>query len=111
MYFGIPLKSKKVSASWSRVTELLENTLRSIFNQVDPDFRVFVACHEIPDVSYREDSRLEFLPVDFPRPLYRIEHYPDKYRKREVIAARIRREGGARPINFDRLKLQAPPTR
>jgi hypothetical protein len=38
MFFGIPLKSKKVSSNWPRVTELLNNTLRSIFNQTDPDF-------------------------------------------------------------------------
>lgn len=94
MFFGIPLKSKKVSSNWPRVTELLNSTLRSIFNQTDPDFKVIIACHDLPDVIHADDSRLQILSVDFPPPLYRIDQFPDKYRKREVIAAQVRKEGG-----------------
>lgn len=94
MFIGIPLKSKKVSSDWSRVTELFNNTLRSVFNQIDPNFKVFVACHEIPETPYGDDPRLEFLPVDFAPPRWRVERNVDRYRKREVIASRVRQEGG-----------------
>ena len=94
LYFGIPLKARKVSADWDRVTELLDNTLRSIFNQSDPDFKVFVACHDVPEVRHRDDPRLEFLPVDFAPPIFRDEQMVDKHRKREVIGSRLRAEGG-----------------
>ena len=102
LLFGIPLKSKKVSADWPRVEGLFNSTLRSIFNQTDPDFRVIVACHEVPRTPYADDPRLEIVPVDFPPPLFRDELMVDKHRKREVVAARLRGLGGAAHLPDDR---------
>jgi hypothetical protein len=88
--FGIPLKSQSVATDWSLVVRLLENTLRSIFNQTVQDFRVVVACHEVPQTSFNGDPRLEFVTIDFPRPLYLAERVIDKHRKRETALSRLR---------------------
>lgn len=50
------------------VCQLFENTLRSIFGQTDPDFRVLIVCHERPILRRAYDNRLEYLEVDLPRP-------------------------------------------
>jgi hypothetical protein len=88
--FGIPLKSRSVAVNWSLVERMVDNTLRSIFNQTRQDFRVVVACHEIPQTSFNGDPRLEFVSIDFPRPLYRAERVIDKHRKRETALSSLR---------------------
>lgn len=94
MYFGIPVASKRVLADWDHSTKLLEGTLRSILNQTDPELKVLIACHEVPEVSMGDDPRLEFIPVDFPPPIFNNEWMVDKHRKREIIGARLRELGG-----------------
>ncbi len=44
---------------------------------------------------------MEFLEVDFPPPIYRDEQIVDKHRKREVIACRLREEGGGYTMFVD----------
>lgn len=63
LVFIVPLKSRTVSNSWARVSELLERTLRSICAQTSDEFRVIVVCNELPDFQYRH-AHLEFLMVD-----------------------------------------------
>lgn len=95
IYFVIPLKSERVSSDWQHVTRIFNNTLNSLFNQTDPNFRILVVCHEIPHVeNYADDPRLEIISVDFPPPIYRDEQMVDKHRKREVAGAHIRKAGG-----------------
>ena len=94
LYFGIPVKSRVVSADWKQVCDLLTNTLRSLLNQTTPQFRIIVAHHEMPDTPFKGDPRLEFLPLDLPPPIYRQEMMVDKNRKREIIACRLRELGG-----------------
>ncbi len=65
--FVVPLKSARVAASWERVTQLVERTIRSACAQTVPELRVIVACHEIPAIAV-DDPRIEFLPVDIPPP-------------------------------------------
>jgi hypothetical protein len=67
LVFVVPVKSAQASVSWQRVTSLVRRTLRSACAQTVPDFRVVVACHDVPAVGF-EDPRLEFLPVAFPPP-------------------------------------------
>ena len=93
IYFGIPVASEKVLRDWEFSTKLLDNTLRSILNQTDPDLKIIVVCHEVPPIQV-EDSRLEIISVDFPRPIYRDEGIVDKHRKREIMACRLRELGG-----------------
>lgn len=94
MYFGIPLRSKKASVDWGRVTTLFTHTLKSILNQTDPDFRVIVACHEIPGTNYNSDKRIEFIQVDCPYPRNLYEQMSDKGYKVHSIGKRIGEYGG-----------------
>lgn len=100
-FFNIPLKSRKVSKDWALVTRFFEQTLSSVFNQSNDSFRVFVACHDIPETRFNDDPRLTYVQVDFPPPLYKDEFVVDKHKKREVLAARLRAEGGGYAMDLD----------
>ena len=65
--FVVPLKSLQVSASWTRVCELLERTLKSICNQTLSDFKVLVVCHELPTIDFNH-PQIHYVKVDFPIP-------------------------------------------
>lgn len=67
--FIVPVKSKVVSSDWTAVSRLLNRCLHSICNQTNPNFKVIVACHEIPETRFNDDPRIEFLQVDFPPPV------------------------------------------
>ena len=67
LLFIIPIKSKKVTGSWQYFERLYHRTLLSIANQTSPNFRIISVCHEKPNVNF-DDSRLEYLFVDFPPP-------------------------------------------
>ena len=66
--FIVPLKSAKTAVDWPRVCELFEGTLRSAYQQTDPDLRVVAVCHERPNLQGSYDERVEFVEVDFPPP-------------------------------------------
>jgi hypothetical protein len=66
--FITALKSKVVSKNWETVSALFENSLRSAYEQIDPDFKIIVVCHEIPHLTLDYDDRIEFITVDFPPP-------------------------------------------
>ena len=57
--FGIPLRSQASAKDWSSTVHLFRNTVRSILRQTDPDFQVYVCCHEIPTISELTDPRVE----------------------------------------------------
>ena len=92
--FGIPVKSKIVSKNWDVVKETLSRSLTSILAQEYTDIKVFLACHEIPDVPEIKDPRVQVLQATFDVPLYKAEFMLDKHRKREMIAVRWRGLGG-----------------
>lgn len=64
LVFIVPLKSKEVSKSWNRVTNLFERTVRSICNQTSSNFRVVVVCHQRPDIEFHH-PHVTYLEVDF----------------------------------------------
>ena len=66
--FIIALKSKKVSNNWETVSKLFETSLRSAYQQIDSDFKIIVVCHEMPQLQYSYNNRVEFINVDFPPP-------------------------------------------
>lgn len=68
LLFIIPLKSKQVSVDWPIVCQLFSNTLESIYNQTDPDFKIIAVGHEIPEPKHQRDDRLSFVSVDYPPP-------------------------------------------
>jgi hypothetical protein len=66
--FVIPLKSQKISSNWNQVSNILERTLRSIYNQSSDEYRVLVVCNEIPELKQihaKGDSKTEFFQVDY----------------------------------------------
>ena len=67
--FIIPVKSKTVTSDWAHFSNLVDRCINSICNQSNKDFKVLVACHEIPQTKFNNDSRVEFLKVDFAPPI------------------------------------------
>lgn len=88
--FAIPLRSKETSNDWEGCLRRFENTLQSIFNQNDDEFKVLVACNEIPKMNKKYDERLEFIITDIPTPKKWLEMAIDKGWKLTAIAVRIR---------------------
>ncbi len=101
LLFGIPVKSRVVAKDWGMVCRLLSRTVASVLNQSVPGFRIVIAHHELPEIPYGGDPRIEFLRADFPPPLYRQEMMVDKNRKREMIAHRLRQMGGGYLMYLD----------
>lgn len=94
MYFGIPLRSKAASKNWTHVEEVFGRTLNSICRQTDPEFKVLVACHDVPRLNKKYDDRVEFLISDSPLPTNYREMMFDKGWKISMIAKRLRELGG-----------------
>ncbi len=69
MAFVIPVKSKTVSSDWTYYSSLVNRCINSICNQSNTNFKVIVACHEIPETKFNNDSRVEFLKVGFSSPI------------------------------------------
>ena len=67
--FIIPVKSKTVTSDWSHFSGLVNRCINSICNQSNTNFKVLVACHEIPETKFDTDCRVEFLQVDFAPPI------------------------------------------
>ena len=89
--FAIPLRSKGSSKNWEGVVHNFNATIKSIFNQSgSKNFRVIVACNEIPELYGKYDERLEFISLNMPTPNSWIEKARDKGWKLTEIAVRIR---------------------
>ncbi|WP_347028961.1 hypothetical protein [Intestinibacter bartlettii] len=88
--FAIPFRGKNTANDWNGCVKRLNNTLNSIFNQTDNEFKVIVACNDIPKLNKKYDERLEFIVTDIPIPKKWLEMAIDKSWKLTVIAIRIR---------------------
>lgn len=107
IYFGIPLRSKKASNDWDKVTEFFNRTLWSVYNQTDPDFRIIVACHDLPLLRHAYDERVEFIQVDAPIPMTAQDMMLDKGFKVHTIGMRIRELGGGFTMMVDADDIQS----
>ena len=76
--FCIPLRSKEVSQDWDKVTLLFNRTLESVYNQTNPKFRIFVACHQIPTLDKTYDDRVQFITVKTKIPISYSDMMDDK---------------------------------
>ena len=101
IFFGIPLRSKAASNDWGKVEKIFNRTLRSIYRQTCPDFRIIVACHDIPVLEQTCDDRVEFLVSDAPLPTSRREMMLDKGWKLSMIAKRVRELGSGYVMMVD----------
>lgn len=89
--FALPLRSKESSKNWDVVLHNFHRTIRSIFNQTDPDFRCIVACNQKPEMDREYDERLEFLELPYmPVPGSWLEMARDKFWKLTMITVRAR---------------------
>lgn len=78
--FIIPVKSKTVTSDWTHFSNLVNRCISSLCNQANKDFKILVACHEIPITDFNNDSRVEFLQADFPSPILQ-KNADDKWLK------------------------------
>lgn len=104
LYFVIPLMSKKAAKDWGMVSTLFNRTLWSCYNQTDPDFKIIVACHEIPELTKNYDDRVEFIQVtekECPIPKTQDEKMIDKGYKTHTLAIRLRELGGGYTMMVD----------
>jgi hypothetical protein len=82
--FLIPFASPEVKSKWEVACAHLRQTLKSIQNSTNGNFRVVVAGHEAPDFDIRCDSRFYFLSVNHAIPShenYRVARKLDKLTK------------------------------
>lgn len=89
------------SQNWNEVVRLFNKTLKSIYNQTNPGFRIIVACHDKPVIEAEIDNRLEIIQVSFPTPRNRQEQMKDKYYKKMYIMKRVRDLGGGHVMFVD----------
>lgn len=101
IYFGIPLRSKETSKNWDMVSMLFNRTLNSVYNQTNSEFKIIVACHDIPVLNREYDERVEFIKVTSPMPKNKEEMMIDKGHKIHTIAMRIREYGGGYTMMVD----------
>lgn len=101
LYFGITLRSRAVARDWAHVVKDFNRTLYSAYRQTDGNFRILVACHELPDLEREYDSRVEFLQTDVPVPSTPLEMMQDKGYKLSMIGKRIRELGGGYTMVLD----------
>lgn len=78
LIFCIPLRSKEVSKDWNKVSLLFNRTLESVYNQTNPNFKVFVACHQIPDLNKPYDDRVQFIIMNTKIPITYLDMMWDK---------------------------------
>ena len=78
LIFCIPLRSKEVSKDWNKVSLLFNRTLESVYNQTNPNFRVFVACHQVPKLNKAYDDRVQFIVVKTKIPITYLDMMGDK---------------------------------
>lgn len=94
LYFLIPLRSKKTTTDWPKISYLLNLTLVSIFNQTNPNFKVMIACHEIPDIQPEFLKKVSIFQVDYPAPLTQEEQMTDKYYKKRLMMKEMLKHNG-----------------
>lgn len=82
-------------------------TLWSVYNQTDPDFKILVACHDVPVLTHEYDERVEFLRVDSPIPTTKEEMMLDKGHKIHTIGMKIREYGGGFTMMVDADDIQS----
>lgn len=100
-YFCIPLISKAASKNWEVVTELFNRTLWSCYNQTNKNFKILIACHDIPILNHVYDERVEFLIVDSAIPTTQHEKMIDKGYKTHTLAMKVRELGAGYAMLVD----------
>ena len=85
--FLIPFASRRRKSKWEIACTHLRQTLKSIQNSTNGNYRVVVAGHEAPDFDVGFDSRFYFLPLNHPFPSHENYGVAVKLDKLTKIAA------------------------
>lgn len=66
-FFGVPLLARRMSRDWPLTEHLFGLMLRSLLAQTDPDFRMFLAAHDVPESWSRvaRDARFTLVKADW----------------------------------------------
>ena len=92
--FTIALMNKDAATNWEKVEQNFNNTLHSIFNQTDKNFRVYVGYTDMPRLNEKFDDRLKMIPCFTPCPKERIERLRDRGWKLSACANAIYKDLG-----------------
>jgi hypothetical protein len=65
--FIIPFRSKSTTKDWESVCATLQNTVKSACRSINENYRVLIACHELPKI-HTDSSKCSFIQVDFAPP-------------------------------------------
>lgn len=87
--FIIPVKSKTITSDWDYFSRLVNRCIGSICKQTNTNFKVIVSCHEIPETNYKNDSRVDFIKVDFTPPILKNDE-KDLWKKRQDKGKKIK---------------------
>lgn len=90
--FVIALMNKAVAADWTKVEANFNNTLHSIFNQTDDNFKVYVGYTDMPRLYEDYDERLKMISCNTHTPKERIEKLRDRGWKLSACANAIYNE-------------------
>ena len=85
--FLIPFASRRRKSKWEIACAHLRQTLKSIQNSTNGNYRVVVAGHEAPDFDVGFDSRFYFLSLHHPVPSHENYHVSLELDKLTKIAA------------------------
>jgi len=100
-YFLIPLRSKESSKDWNIISKLFNNTITSVCNQIDPDFKIIIAYHDLPEIDNVCKKHLELIKVPYPSPENYDQQMLDKYYKKRFMMERVRAYGGGYVMFMD----------
>ena len=100
-FFCIPLQPKANANNWERVCAVLNQTLRSIQNQTNRDFTVFLAGQDRPDIASDIEIKVNWLQADWTVENANNEKLRDKRRKRIVLLRAVREAGGGYVMMLD----------
>ena len=85
--FLVPVKSKQLSSDWHVFSKLVDRSLKSINGQIDRDFQIIVACHELPESKF-EHPQVHYIQVDFKPPQLTNSDWEEDRRLKEGDKAR-----------------------
>jgi hypothetical protein len=100
-FFCIPLQPKANAKNWERVCAVLNQTLRSIQNQINQSFTVFIAGQDEPDIEADIAIKINWLEANWIVQDLNNEKLRDKRRKRILLLRAVRQAGGGYVMMLD----------
>ena len=104
--FGIALRPRRRARNWERILDNLQETLRSILNQLDRNFEVFIATEDEIDLPEIANPKIKLLNVRPPATLLGTEtnyasSHQDIYFRRKAITEAAKSSGGRYLMHVD----------